>query len=68
MEDNFYMVFVEGGNNPVFKHKYPASANQEAKRLSEISGGKKAYVLKAVRCYQVTTKEIELNPEDNLPF
>ena len=68
VEDNFYMVFVEGGNTPACKHTYPQFAHTEAKRLSELTGGKKAYVLRAVRCFQVISKEIEINSDDNLPF
>lgn len=64
-EDNFYMCFVDGERTPTVKHILPIQADVEAKRLSE-KFGKKVYVLKAIRAFEVKT--IELNPEDNLPF
>jgi hypothetical protein len=43
----FYMVYIQGGSNPVVCHSTRRSADQEAARLTE-STGKKSYVLRAV--------------------
>lgn len=49
----FYMIYVEGGNTPVYKHEKLTDANREAKRLAEITD-KDVYILFA-------TKKIKLN-------
>lgn len=37
-ENAFFMVFVEGGNTPAFKHPTLEDAEREAKRLAESTG------------------------------
>ena len=65
---DFYMIYLEGGQTPTYKHPTIESADREAKRLTEKTG-KKAYVLVALKSIQVMKYEIEdLRPDDGLPF
>lgn len=45
--ETFYMVFLEGGNAPAFKHLREEDAKFEAERLA-VKHGKETYVLKAI--------------------
>lgn len=65
MEKPFFMVFVEGGNSPTFKHQFRENAATEAKRLTQLTS-KKTYVLKTVEAYEEAPKvlKIEIMEED----
>lgn len=62
MKETFYMVFVEGGNTPTYKHKSQESAETEAKRLAR-AFKKKAFVLTTVKSFEI----IEFTEEECLP-
>ena len=47
MNDEFYMVFVEGENIPTYKHENQEKAEKEAARLAN-KLGKKAFVLQSI--------------------
>ena len=67
-EQTFYMVFVEGGNAPTYRHSSYELALAEAKRLSSTLQ-KKAWVLEAIS--RVQKIEFEVTPlvsRDDLPF
>lgn len=65
----FYMVFVEGGNNPTYKHETYESAEKEARRLAERTGAE-AYILTAFqKIRMVKFEKIDLHHNDqSLPF
>lgn len=65
-EKGFYMVYLEGGDNPKFKHLSKLSAETEAKRLAKLTG-RKAYILASV--YAIEYTEFKTTPtEPELPF
>ena len=49
----FWMVYVDGGGNPTFKHLSLEQAQLEAERLARANPGSKVYVLKALGVCQV---------------
>lgn len=65
----FFMVFLEGGNTPVFKHESLMSAEVEAKRLTMLYS-QKAYVLCTLKSFhKVSIVENSCKPPvDDLPF
>jgi len=66
----FYMVFVEGQNQPTYKHESLESAEIEAKRLAKLTD-KKAYVLCSIKSFEVNHFKVEdCRPVDDsdLPF
>lgn len=68
MAKEFYMVFVADGDSPTVRHCSLYLAENEAKRLAELTG-KKAYVLCSIKSFQTTKFVIEdLRSEQNLPF
>lgn len=56
MNTKFFMVFVEGGDNPVFKHLSYISAWEEAKRLAKKTK-KSTYVLTVVGVFTIPEPE-----------
>ena len=68
-ENAFFMVFVESGNTPAFKHPTLEDAEREAKRLAE-STGKKAYVLCSMKSFEMSKFTVrDCRPfDDGLPF
>ncbi len=67
----FYMVFVEGERNPVYKHNDINDAMHEAKRLSVLTN-KTSYILFAIRQIKInnqfTIKDTIEPKMDELPF
>lgn len=64
----FFMVYLEGGSNPAFRHATLLDAEIEAKRLSQ-RYGKKAYILATIKAVKNYVCEItDLRPTDDLPF
>lgn len=51
-EHPFYMVYVQGEHTPTYQHEELTSAENEAQRLTELTG-KKAYVLATVKSYLI---------------
>lgn len=49
----FYMVYAEGEKSPTIKHSRVEDAQMEAARLCILTG-KKAYVLKAIRAFELS--------------
>ena len=67
---SFFMVFVEGGNPPNYRHETLMLAEAEAKRLTKLTG-KPAYVLCSVKKIEIVEfKETDMrpDPQDDLPF
>lgn len=67
---SFYMVFVEDGNSPSFRHANSDSAENEAKRLSKLLN-KKAWVLCTIKSIRPPDEFIieDCRPDnDDLPF
>lgn len=56
MENKFYMVFVEGGGSPTYRHQTYKSAEDEAKRLATLTS-KKTFVLGTI----MQVEEIKYN-------
>ena len=70
MENNyFFMVYVENGLTPTYKHETLASAEIEAKRLSK-KLGQKAFVLCTIKSFEVNEFTIsDCRPgTEELPF
>lgn len=69
MNQHFFMVFVEGERTPAVRYSIPVLAENEAKRLSKLTG-KKALVLCSLKSFEI--KEFEITdcrpPIDDLPF
>ena len=63
------MVFLEDGGAPTYKHDSLLSAENEAKRLTKLTG-RKAYVLCTVKSIQINEfTEVDMMPEiPELPF
>jgi hypothetical protein len=53
----FWMVFVEEGNAPTFKHDEYDGALRESKRLAETLN-KKTYVLEAITSVELTKFQV----------
>lgn len=64
----FYMVYVEGEQQPMFKHDTYGQAENEAKRLTEKTG-KTSYILGTIKAVKAPEKFIiqDLNVSE-LPF
>jgi len=68
MSNEFYMVFLENGGAPTFKHPKLNLAESEAKRLAKQTG-KKAYVLCSLKSFEINEfKTEDLRPTEDLPF
>lgn len=78
MNQTFYMVFIEGGQTPAYKHETLQLAEAEAKRLARITR-KKAYVLVTIKSLEINEflvvdcrpkiiEPIIQNSSDDLPF
>lgn len=64
----FYMIFVENGNPPSYKHNDIFSAKTEAERLARKTG-KRVYVLKNIADVVVTDAQWSTNViDDEIPF
>lgn len=48
----FYMLYVEGGHSPVYKHNTPDDAKKEAERLAELTS-KPVYILVSQYCVEL---------------
>jgi len=65
---HFFMVFLEFGGAPTFKHTDLKTAEAEAQRLSE-AHGRKAYVLCTIKSFEKVKFVIEdCRPDTELPF
>lgn len=66
----FWMLYVEGGGAPTFRHDTPDGAKREAERLA-VQTGKRVYVLEAVAsCVKndVTWERSPSREDDDIPF
>ena len=65
----FFMVFMEYGHTPTFKHETYESACNEAQRLSRLHK-KKTWVLCTLKSYEIVEfHEKDCRPEiEDLPF
>lgn len=66
---SFFMVFLENGNDPTFRHNTLEGAEKEAKRLTELTG-RKSWVLCSIKSISVPQKFTieDCSPELDLPF
>ena len=62
----FWMLYVEGGGAPAFKHDTEVQARREAVRLAQVNSGKKVYLLEATAAVAVVGIQWEVL--DDLPF
>jgi hypothetical protein len=69
VNQTFFMVYVENGSTPTYKHETLGSAEEEAKRLSKKSG-QKAFVLCTLKSFQISEFTInDCRPStEELPF
>ena len=66
----FWMCYVAGGNQPTFKHEAEILAENEAKRLAEVTQ-KRCYVLKTVQAFEPAPKVVKIeiiSEKEDLPF
>lgn len=57
-EKTFYMVFLENGGAPSYKHETLQSAETEAKRLSKVHS-RKAFVLCTIKSFELVEFKVE---------
>jgi len=57
-QEQFWMVYCDGGGSPLVKHKDVGKANEEAKRIAEKTG-KTTYVLCAVHGFRIPKPQAE---------
>lgn len=70
MNNYFYMVHVENGDSPTYKHDTLESAEIESKRLAKLLN-RKAYVLCSIKSFEINEFDIvDCRPSkiDDLPF
>lgn len=69
MNKPFFMVFLEGGNTPIYQHPTLESAEAEAERLCKLHK-RKAVVLCSIKSIElVEVVKTDLRPQgDDLPF
>ena len=68
MKEVFYMVYMENGITPTYKHSTIEGAEAEAKRLSKLHG-RETYVLCSLKSYSLVEFNIEdCRPDIDLPF
>lgn len=68
MGESFYMVFVEGGDSPTYKHDTIESAEEEAKRLAQLTK-REAIVLASIKSFEINLFKVnDLRPYGDLPF
>ena len=68
--EKFYMVFMEGGHTPTYKHETLEKAITEAKRLAK-THEKKTYILATIKSFELDIFKVEdVKPKeiDGLPF
>lgn len=70
-ETGFYMIYLQGGGAPTYRHMNYHTALQEAKRLASLTD-RKAYILKSHKSVTVKKEFEEFKlakpDEDSLPF
>ena len=59
LEPTFFMIYLEGGGSPTYRHETIESAEAEAKRLSQ-KFGRPAYIL---LCYKVIEAEMQFKEQ-----
>ena len=68
MNAPFFMVYVEGERNPAFTHSSLESAENEAKRLAELTN-KTSFVLCSLKSFKLNKFIVDdCRPSDDLPF
>lgn len=69
MKETFYMVYVQDGNTPTYKHSSIEDAEKEAKRLAK-QLNKKAFVLCSLKSFELNEFAVQDHrPDgDELPF
>lgn len=69
MKETFYMVYVQDGNTPTYKHSNIEDAEKEAKRLAKLLN-KKAFILCSLKSFELNEFVIQDHrPDgDDLPF
>ena len=69
MKETFFMVYVQNGDSPTYKHDSIESAEKEAKRLAKLLN-KKAFVLTTLKSFEINEYTInDCRPENSdLPF
>lgn len=64
----FFMIYLEDGGAPTYKHESLASAEQEARRLAKKTG-RKAYILGTIKSIQLNEFiVVDMKSEEELPF
>ena len=67
-KQDFYMLYVEGGNSPTYKHESWESARTEAYRLSILTGGQRVSLLRATSYIECKQTFYESSESEDLPF
>jgi len=66
-EKAFWMIYVEGGNSPNYRHETRESALEEAKRLAR-NTHRKAYILESTGYMKLKDVEFHWMNTDNILF
>ncbi len=64
--EKFWMVYLENGNSPTFRHNSIESARQEAERLTRQTG-RRAYVLETRQAVELAPAPVKWTETDEEP-
>ena len=65
--EKFWMVYLENGNNPTFRHNSVESAVKEAERLTRQTG-RRAFVLESKRAVELSEPPVKWTNTDKEPI
>ena len=64
--EKFWMVYLENGNSPTFRHSSVEAARQEAERLTRQTG-RRAYVLETRQAVELSEPPVKWTETDKEP-
>lgn len=64
--EKFWMVYLENGNNPTFRHDSVESAAKEAERLTRQTG-RRAFVLESKQAVELSEPPVKWTDTDKEP-
>lgn len=65
--EKFWMVYLENGNNPTFRHNSVESAAKEAERLTRQTG-RRAFVLESKQVVELSELPVKWTNTDEEPI
>lgn len=65
--EKFWMVYLENGNSPTFRHSSVEAARQEAERLTRQTG-RRAFVLESKQAVELSEPPVKWADTDKEPI